>query len=218
MSIPITHFYMIRHGETEANAAQTMAGSLDTPLTTRGREQAHAAKSIIEKLKIKPKTIIHSHLSRARDTAKIINEALDIPIHEDPDWAELCAGDWEGTSYEISKPLFTKWITPPNGEPAKEFFARVKRAKIRALSQKTAPVLIVCHGGVMRAIGQIHGINTPGKFQNAQLYEYTPAKDKNNFPWDVSYYDLCAEKNILIKNPSKLYSGLTEPAIDEIAS
>lgn len=60
------HFYMIRHGETEANAAQIMAGSMDTPLTENGITQAKEAAKIVEALNIKPQAIVHSHLSRAR--------------------------------------------------------------------------------------------------------------------------------------------------------
>ena len=71
--IPSKHFYMIRHGQTEANAAQIMAGSIDSPLTALGRQQAKNVHDILENLEIKPKTIIHSHLSRAKETAEILN-------------------------------------------------------------------------------------------------------------------------------------------------
>ena len=39
---------MIRHGETEANAAEIMAGSMDSPLNQTGIKQAHAVKNIIK--------------------------------------------------------------------------------------------------------------------------------------------------------------------------
>ena len=78
MSIPDKAFYMIRHGETEANAARIMAGSIDTPLTEHGKIQADIARQVIEKITIKPAAIFHSHLSRARDTASIINKNGDI--------------------------------------------------------------------------------------------------------------------------------------------
>ena len=74
--IPLKHFYMIRHGETEANAARIMAGSLDSPLTENGRRQAKTAQVIVNSLAVKPSVIIHSNLSRARETAQIINEEV----------------------------------------------------------------------------------------------------------------------------------------------
>jgi len=93
MPIHLQHFYMIRHGETEANAARLMAGSLDSPLTPKGRQQAKDTQIIIENLEIKPRAIVHSQLSRARNTAKILNTNLNLPMHEDADLAEWHAGD-----------------------------------------------------------------------------------------------------------------------------
>lgn len=73
---------MIRHGETEANKAHVFAGSLDSPLTEKGREQAELAQNPARALAIKPSVVVHSTLSRARDTASIINESLDLPMFE----------------------------------------------------------------------------------------------------------------------------------------
>ncbi len=38
--IPAKPFYMIRHGQTEANRDLILQGQMDSPLTTLGREQA----------------------------------------------------------------------------------------------------------------------------------------------------------------------------------
>lgn len=32
--------YLVRHGETDGNLARRMQGSVDTPLNSRGKEQA----------------------------------------------------------------------------------------------------------------------------------------------------------------------------------
>lgn len=185
MVLPAKHFYMIRHGQTEANAAHIMAGSLDSPLTTLGRDQARIARDIVKCLDIKPRVIIHSHLSRARDTAYIINEALNAPIHEDSDLAEFHAGDWEGRPYDECRELLTGWPTPPNGESYELFAQRIRRGKENALNTHDAPVLIVCHGGVFRGLGKLYGLNTPGVFKNCHLYEFLPNPQDQKFPWDV---------------------------------
>lgn len=187
--IPAKPFYMIRHGQTEANQAQIMAGSLDSPLTETGKEQAKAVQNIVELLEIKPKSIMHSNLSRARDTASIINEVLDIDMHEEPDLAELFAGDWEGRPYEECRALFTENITPPNGESFQEFFDRVQRGTQKVLEAHDGPVLIVCHGGVFRALGGIYGLKTPGIFKNCHLYEFQPDNQNEHFPWEVWSYE-----------------------------
>lgn len=188
--IPIKHFYMIRHGETEANAARIMAGSLDSPLTDKGRTQAKSVHLAVRSLKIPPKKIIHSHLSRARDTATIINEALGLELHEEPDYAEMHAGDWEGVSYEESRAMLDGWIDAPNGETAQEFLSRVQKAKKAALSHPEEPVMVVCHGGVFRAFWKLYDIQSSG-VQNCKLYEFTPRTSSNDlFPWDVWRYDV----------------------------
>ncbi len=180
---------MIRHGETEANKARIMAGSLDSPLTDIGRKQAENVRDIIKVIDIKPKSIIHSHLSRSRDTANIINDALNVEMLEDQDIAELYAGDWEGVSYDICQQIFTNYDTPPNGESFVDFFKRIKRCHIRHMDKDNDPILIVSHGGVLRGLGGIYGLKTPGVFKNCHLYEFKPNTKNQTFPWDVWAHD-----------------------------
>ena len=217
--IPLKPFYMIRHGQTEANAARIMAGSLDSPLTQTGREQAVRAQKVISMLSIKPVAIFHSQLSRARDTAQIINETLSVELYEDQNLAEIHAGDLEGAPYEDCLELFDSWPIIKNGETPNEFFSRVKQGKTRAIERFNDPVLIVCHGGVMRAFGEIHGMETPGKFENAHLYEFQPNLSQSAFPWDVYDYRLDENSHNLIKSRSNIYDfGLNQPSAAEIAS
>lgn len=204
--LPAKYFYMIRHGETEANAAQIMAGWTDSPLTELGRKQARNTHQIFANLDTKPKAIIHSHLSRAKETAEIINEVLGVELYEDPDIAEMNAGDMEGEPYKVARPLFEGWPVIPNAEHPDEFFERVKRGKMKALAMDE-PVLVVCHGGVMRAFGEIYGISVPGKFKNAHLHDFKPNLDKKHFPWDVMHYDFCDQNKKIIKEKTDIYSG-----------
>ena len=187
--IPAKHFYMIRHGQTEANAARLMAGSLDSPLTEMGRQQARDVHAIVQNLVIKPEMIVHSQLSRARETAAIINEALNLPMYEDPDIAEHFCGDWEGKPYEECRSMLDGWATPPNGESFDDFCTRIRRAKTTALNRSKGPVLIVSHGGVFRGLGKLYGLNTPGVFKNCHLYEFQPDPAQEKFPWRVWHYD-----------------------------
>ena len=213
MPIPLKPFYMIRHGQTEANAAQLMAGSLDSPLTSKGRDQAYQAQKIVAALETKPVAIFHSQLSRARDTATIINEALNVEIFEDPDLAEIHAGDLEGVSYDKCEALFESWPRVLNGEDPNDFFKRVKRGKSRAIERFNDPVLIVCHGGVMRAFGALYNLPIPGKFQNAHLYEFKPNAQKPSFPWDVFDYEFCSKTQSMSKSESTIYDSASADPI-----
>lgn len=204
--IPMKHFYMIRHGETEANRAMIMAGSLDSPLTDTGIAQAKHARDVVAQLEIKPVAVFHSHLSRARDTAEIINEALDVPLHEDPDLAEFHAGDYEGVPYDECRSILSGWPVLPNAEHPDDFFARVKRGKMNAISAFDGPVLTVCHGGVMRAFGEIYGVSPAPRFRNAHLYEFHPDPG-DGFPWDVYDYGLCDDTGALLRARSGAYDA-----------
>ncbi len=186
--IPAKHFYMIRHGQTEHNAARLLAGHTDSQLTDLGRTQATAVQNVVSRLEVKPEFIVHSNLSRARDTATIINEALDVPMTEDADIAEHYCGDWEGTPYSECESMLTGWDTPPNGECFDAFCARIKRCKINTLNKPESPALIVCHGGVFRGFGRLYSLNTPGIFKNCHLYEFIPNSENPAFPWDVWSY------------------------------
>lgn len=194
MPLPAKHFYMIRHGETEANRDRVMAGSLDSPLTETGIRQAEEARDIIVTLDIKPRVIVHSNLSRARDTATIINEALDVVMLEEPDIAELHAGDWEGIPYEDCEELLHGWPTPPNGESFDEFCVRLQRGKKMHLEKHEDPILMVSHGGVFRGLGGIFGLQTPGVFRNCHLYEFVPHRENRRFLWDVFTHDAIGQR------------------------
>lgn len=188
MVIPVKHFYMIRHGETEANAARIMAGSIDSPLNENGIAQAHGAQKIIENLNIRPSHIVHSNLSRARDTAHILNKNLTLPVAENADLAEIHVGIWEGQSYDVCQDMLKGWVDVQNGEPYLDFFARIKRAKIHCLEHYETP-LIVSHGGVFRAFFELYGIQMQG-VHNCTLYEFYPCEITNGaFPWKVFRHD-----------------------------
>lgn len=201
MPIHQRSFYMIRHGETEANKARIMAGHIDSPLTDLGRSQADEARKIIAQLAEKPDVIIHSNLSRARDTAAIINNALNVPMIEDSDYAEMHAGDWEGVSYEACDSMMHGWQDPPNGESYEVFLNRVKKAKNKALSSDYKMPLIVCHGGVFRAFAKLYDVNIWG-VKNCHLHRFDPAPNTPIFPWDAACFD---DEGTPVPKPSEAF-------------
>lgn len=187
MIISPIQFYMIRHGESEANKGGYISGNFDSPLTALGRDQAKQAQSSLEKLSIKPRVIVHSHLSRARDTASFINEPYALPMHETQLLGEQKFGDWEKQPTEIVRKRYRdNGEDPPNGETHLEFRQRVAKGLEYAFSIDK-PALIVCHGGVFRAFYALYG-KTIQPTENCKLYSFTPIKDPD-FPWDVQPVD-----------------------------
>lgn len=130
-----TRIYFVRHGESESNLIHQFAGSLDMPLTKRGREQAAATAAFLKDV---PFTSVYSSdLQRAYDTALAVAQTQGMSVVGDQRLREIYAGDWEGRSYDDLDREFTDsygvWRTQiglaqcPNGESVAQLQARVDR-------------------------------------------------------------------------------------------
>ena len=87
---------ILRHAETEWNVRGMLQGSMDSPLTERGEEQARLCGERLQRqLFTKCYT---SPLPRARRTAELVLRRMDQPppIEEEDRLRERAFGDWEG--------------------------------------------------------------------------------------------------------------------------
>jgi probable phosphoglycerate mutase len=146
---------MIRHGETLWNSEHRLQGQADAPLSPKGRAQAAALAPVFAN-GLAPDVVVASDLPRARDTAAIIgfpNATLD------PRFREIDVGSWTAKLIADIKAVDPKgykgWRagthTPEGGEPWSAFVARIVDG-IRDLAKGGAEtVLVVAHGGVIRA-------------------------------------------------------------------
>lgn len=162
----MTRILLVRHGESEWNAAGRWQGQADPPLTELGRRQAKAAAAAIGAVDL----VAASDLQRARLTAEIIAGELDVgPVRIDPDLRERDAGAWSGlTRAEIherwpgfltddpvvrSAPGLTDRHRPPGWEPDEHLLARGLDAVHRLASAiGSGSVLAVTHGGLVYAL------------------------------------------------------------------
>jgi probable phosphoglycerate mutase len=96
--------HIVRHGETEWHAENRYAGSSDVPLTPKGKQQATAL--IPWALEANLSTVASSDLSRARDTAMPIAEALGMAVLESSALREVDFGKCEGLSTEEMRAQF----------------------------------------------------------------------------------------------------------------
>jgi broad specificity phosphatase PhoE len=149
--------WLARHGETDANAEGRIQGSIDEPLNGRGREQAHELAREAASLGLR--ALYTSHLRRARETAEIVGEALDLEPRVDERFAESHRGEWEGRLIaEIKAEDPEGWrgslaVHPafrfPGGESLEEHAARVEAA-LADVARGPLPALVICHGGTIR--------------------------------------------------------------------
>ncbi len=159
-------FWFLRHGETDWNAQGLSQGRTDIPLNAVGLAQAERAARTLEGSGIA--TIVSSPLSRARATAEIVAEALDLPVAAfDDDLREVNFGEQEG---QPMGDWYDDWIagtyTPKRAEPFPVLLARAVAAVNRAL-ERPAPVLVVAHGALFRALRLAFGLEPNVRTPNA---------------------------------------------------
>ena len=75
MAAKIVKIYMVRHGETFDNVENKMSGQKETELTEKGKRQALVAGEKLKEKGICPDVILCSPLSRAVNTANLINRS-----------------------------------------------------------------------------------------------------------------------------------------------
>lgn len=153
--------YLSRHGETDWNAAGRWQGHTDQPLNENGRSQARALAEALRATGLSG--VVSSDLVRARETAEIVATAHGRTIdYVDPDLRERTIGVFEGLTREECERLHPEaWIAwverkvpPPGAEAQGPLGARVMKAIARAamrVAHGEAPLLLVTHGGAMRA-------------------------------------------------------------------
>ena len=152
--------FLVRHGETDWNAAGRWQGQTDVPLNARGREQA---REVAEGLRAGGiAAIASSDLLRARATAEIVASELGLEVsHLDAALRERRFGCFEGlTREEVAARFPEAWAryladpgpAPPGGESRDELIGRLLPAIASAVARLPGPLLVVMHGGAMRAL------------------------------------------------------------------
>lgn len=138
----------IRHGETEHNKQDKMQGRLDVPLNDIGKEQACMTA---EKLKNQKIDVIYtSPLSRAKQTAEIINQYHNKPILIDNRINEIELGNLTGTKrdYKIIDSLEDpNYAHSHNAEDFGSFYKRCVEF-YNSIENTEKNILIVAHSGV----------------------------------------------------------------------
>jgi len=149
---------LARHGETDDNVARRFQGHRDPALNERGREQARALGRLLRGEGIRE--LWTSPLRRAHETAEIAGRELGLEPRVDARLMEVDVGDWAGRLYDdlaVHEPdAFAAWRSGspdfrfPGGESLGEQGDRVAEAITEIAARAELPVLVVCHGGVIR--------------------------------------------------------------------
>jgi broad specificity phosphatase PhoE len=157
----------VRHGESEWVAEGRFQGQGDSPLSSLGRRQAlltarriarRARRPALPLPSGPPRSVVHSPLARAAETAQLLARAVSggrgtdaveqpVPLVAEPRFLEIGQGDWEGLpAAEVVErwgELLEQWrrdpliAWAPGGESIPEVDVRV-RAALRPLLEELA--------------------------------------------------------------------------------
>lgn len=156
--MPTRRFIFLRHGESDWNKAGRIQGHTDIPLNPVGIGQARAAALALAAAPFD--RIIASPLSRALETARIVNEGVSKPLHTDAALRERGFGSFEGQSvidlkrrHGIPMTQSLNTILPPDAEQWEARRARARAAVADWTSRfPNETLLFVSHGGVFGAL------------------------------------------------------------------
>jgi len=147
--------FVVRHGQTEANASGLLLGRADPGLDETGRRQATAMVACLPH----GARVVTSPLSRCRQTADRIVEALEAePAQTDDRLIELDYGDLDLTPLrDVPASTWRAWqadpdFRPPNGETLNELARRVGESLDELWPEaKVGDVVVVTHVSPIKA-------------------------------------------------------------------
>jgi broad specificity phosphatase PhoE len=162
--------YVVRHGETDWNAALRLQGQTDIPLNDRGRGQAaRNGQALRAVLAADPSLdFVSSPLVRTTETMDIVRRELGLAPRAYPTddrLKEIAFGVWEGKTWDdidtfkdtngrgrVDNPYHWQ---PEGGES----YAQLSHRVAGWLATITRNSIVVTHGGVTRVLrGQILGL------------------------------------------------------------
>ena len=202
-----TRILLVRHGETDWNAAGRIQGHNDTPLNAAGRLQSRQAAQRLAREPIR--ALYSSDLARAFETATIIGEPLGLTVVTSPMLRERSYGAWEGlTSAEIQvryPEQFALWrarstdFAPPQGETSNQLLSRTLD-ELRAIARRhiREVVAVVTHGGlcyvlINHILGSVDGDQREFTFGNASIHTLEAIGDR----WSVTSLNEVAHLNTI---------------------
>jgi len=146
-----TLLYLVRHGETDWNAARRIQGSTDIPLNDTGRAQAAATASLLARRRFD--AVVASPLSRAFETGAIVADRLGLDAPSTyAGLAERSYGEAEGlTDAEVQERYPHDDV--PGRESRSALLARVTETLGEiAVRFDAGTVVVATHGAVIRSV------------------------------------------------------------------
>jgi 2,3-bisphosphoglycerate-dependent phosphoglycerate mutase len=152
-------FILLRHGESTGNAENRHQGQADFPLTEYGLKQSRILADFWHRQNFQFDQAIASPLTRAKQTAEIITDRLELKLSFDPVWMERDNGELAGLLHEqalqvLPSPDFIPLYQPiaSTGESQWELYLRAGTALNQLMKYPPGKYLIISHGGLLNMV------------------------------------------------------------------
>ncbi|WP_298051285.1 histidine phosphatase family protein [uncultured Paenalcaligenes sp.] len=189
-----TQIWLIRHGETDWNAAQRLQGWRDIPLNDTGKNQAKSVQRFLDQQRIAFDGVLSSDLQRAIQTAQIAFAQHQYPIEQIPALRERNYGIYEGHPWQSLTQLPNEpapkinlrdpSLDVPEGESLLTFHQRIIEAFNQiALQRPNQKLAVIAHGGVIEMVWryiQQADLSTPRPYKilNASVNHFAINKEQ----------------------------------------
>ena len=170
---PVTTLVLVRHGATAHTADKRFSGGLASSnpgLTDEGRAQVREVADWLAPLGEAVEAVVTSPVRRTRESAEILAERLALDLVEEPGFAEMEFGVWDGLTFaevrdrypdEVQGWLGSLDAAPPGGESFREVEARVLAGLERVLERYAGKtVLVVSHVTPIKTL-VAHAVDAP---------------------------------------------------------
>lgn len=183
--------WLTRHGQTNLNKQKLMQGLTDEPLNETGIAQAKHMREVIGDVHFDK--VYASPLQRAIQTASIIGDVDKKDIIIDDRIIEVNFGKYELKKYYGMGPAMTfYWLYPeklPAPKSVESISSMVQRSQSFLKEVESCDdenVLVVCHGGIIRALrgylsNSPNGILWRPKPNNCEISIYESIDGKHRF-------------------------------------
>ena len=94
---------LVRHGVTEYTTGRRFSGGLgghNPPLSEEGRVQIELVAEWLSPMRDRVAAVLASPVRRTRESADLLGEAWGVAVVEEPGFAEMEFGAWEGLTFD----------------------------------------------------------------------------------------------------------------------
>jgi probable phosphoglycerate mutase len=170
---PVTTLVLVRHGATPHTEDKRFSGGLASSnpgLNDEGRAQVREVADWLAPLGEAVEAVVTSPVRRTRESAEILAERLSLDLVEEPGFAEMEFGVWDGLTFaevrdrypgEVQAWLGSLDVAPPGGESFREVEARVLAGLQRVVERYAGrTVLVVSHVTPIKTL-VAHAVDAP---------------------------------------------------------